>query len=74
MTQEMIALETLQQLQFRAETNPIGSAIDLIWDIAIEPDALDFPDPDSQALVIFRQESSFPGSNRRGRVACSRGP
>jgi phage tail-like protein len=62
-------LAVLQQLQFQAESNPSGGAIDLIWDIQIEADAWAFPDPDSLRLVIRRQgqqEGSFPGLNRRG--------
>lgn len=52
--------ETLAALQFRAAANPLGAAIDLVWDV---PDAQ--PNP-LRRLIIIRRERRFPGLNRRG--------
>lgn len=52
--------DALAALQFRAVANPLGAAIDLVWDV---PDAQ--PNP-PRRLIIVRRERRFPGLNRRG--------
>ena len=51
----------LAALAFRAETNPAGPAVDLVWDL---PAGSAFPDP--LVLRILRRERRFPGRSRRG--------
>jgi phage tail-like protein len=47
---------------FRAETNPRGHAIDLVWEF----DPSFVTDPDTTPLIILRRERRFPGQNRQG--------
>ena len=54
----------LAPLRFRAETNPLGPAIDLVWELP-DPDG----PPDQVHLVVLRRERRFPGLRRRGIVA-----
>jgi len=50
----------------QAETNPLGYAIDLIWEIPlIDTNFPDTPD-DIMPLTILRRERRFSGKNRRG--------
>jgi phage tail-like protein len=51
-------------VRFRVLTNPLGPAVDLIWDL---PDPL--ADPDQLPVVVLRREGRFPGRTRRGAVA-----
>ena len=55
--------DDLAPLRFRAETNPDGPAIDLVWELP-DPTA----SPDSLPLVVLRRIRRFPGSSRRGIV------
>jgi phage tail-like protein len=50
-------------LRFRVLTNPLGPAIDLVWEL---PDPLG--DPDELEVVVLRREGRFPGRTRRGAV------
>ncbi len=52
--------DLLAALQFRAEANPLGAAIDLVWTVPHTQ-----PDPPDN-LIIIRREQRFPGLNRRG--------
>lgn len=54
----------LERLRFRAETNPDGPAVDLVWELPV-PSA----QPPSYPLTIVRRERRFPGRSRRGVVA-----
>ncbi|MGH8066017.1 MAG: phage tail protein [Candidatus Entotheonellia bacterium] len=49
--------------RLRAETNPLGPAIDLIWEL---PDPAG--EPDALPMRILRRERRFPGTSRRGVV------
>ncbi len=51
-------------VRFRVLTNPLGPAIDLLWEL---PNPLG--DPDDFAVVVLRREGRFPGRTRRGAVA-----
>lgn len=53
----------LAGLRFRAETDPVGPAIALVWELA-DPAG----DPDQLPLVVLRRERRFPGRSRRGVV------
>jgi phage tail-like protein len=53
----------LERLRFRAETDPLGPAIDLIWEL-LAPDQ----PPEDTPLLIRRRERRFPGKSRRGVV------
>lgn len=48
---------------FRAQTDPSGPAIDIMWDL-LDPTG----DPDSLSVRILRRERRFPGLGRRGVV------
>jgi phage tail-like protein len=48
---------------FHAETNPLGPAIDLVWELP-DPTAA----PDDYSLFVLRRERRFPGRGRRGVV------
>jgi hypothetical protein len=54
----------LAALRFRAEANPVGPAIDLVWDLA-DPTA----SPDALPVRIVRRVRRYPGRSRRGVVA-----
>lgn len=54
----------LAALRFRAEANPVGPAIDLVWDLA-DPTA----SPDALPVRIMRRVRRYPGRSRRGVVA-----
>jgi phage tail-like protein len=54
----------LSRLRFRARTNPLGPAVDLLWDLP-DPAA----DPDALRVVVLRRERRFPGRSRRGVVS-----
>jgi Phage tail protein (Tail_P2_I) len=51
-----------ERLSFRAETNPFGGKVDLIWEVSNEEQI------DDLSLFILRRERRFPGRNRRGVV------
>ena len=59
----------LDALNFRVETNPLGPAIDLVWDL---------PDPagavDGFSLRILRRVRRFPGASRQGVAAVTATP
>src|SRR5215475_6059248 len=50
-------------IRLRAEANPLGPAIDLVWDLQ-DPEG----DPDALPMRILRRERRFPGRSRRGVV------
>ena len=54
----------LDPVRFRAQTNPLGPAIDLVWEL---PDPAG--EPDELMVVVVRREGRFPGLTRRGVVA-----
>jgi phage tail-like protein len=56
-------------LRFRAEANPQGPAIDLVWEL---PDPAQ--SPDSVHVVVLRRERRYPGKGRRGTVAVAAHP
>lgn len=53
----------LARLRFRVETNPVGPAVDLVWELA-DPAA----GPDAAGLLVRRRVRRFPGRARRGVV------
>jgi hypothetical protein len=51
----------MSAFRFYAETNPLGPAVDLIWEL---PDPAQ--SPDEYQLSILRKKRRFPGKSRRG--------
>jgi phage tail-like protein len=59
----------LSAAAFRARTNPLGPAIDLVWELPGPHDGAD-----DLKVLILRREGRFPGQTRRGIVAVDATP